>query len=250
MPDTTVRLHKYIASAGVSSRRKAEDLIREGRITVNGAVVTEMGIKVSDTDEIAMDGELLKPAKLYYLMMHKPKGVVTTLYDPQKRPTVQKYLPDMGVQLKPVGRLDMDTDGLLLFTNDGEFAARMTHARYGIEKEYLATVSGQVSDRTVNKLCKGLPVEGRMTAQAIFEVTFYDTKKDQTSLRIVLHEGRKRQIREMFMMVGHSVLSLRRIRIAHLLLKGLAPGECRTLGVHDIVKLRGMIGLGESASAG
>ncbi|HRJ26861.1 MAG TPA: pseudouridine synthase [Fimbriimonadaceae bacterium] len=245
-PETTheeVRLHKFIASCGVTSRRKAEELIREGRVTVNGEIVTEMGTKVGPDDHVTVDGEGLRPSRLFYILMNKPKGVVTTLDDPQKRRTVKEYLPDVGVRLKPVGRLDMDTEGLILFTNDGELAARMTHAQYGLEKEYQASVAGEMQDRSAMKLAKGVPIEGRKTSPAIFEITGYDPRRNLTHLRIVLHEGRKRQIREMCALVGHEVLSLKRVRIGHLVLRNLAPGQCRALGQFDVKKLRSEVGL-------
>ena len=132
------RLHKYIAKCGICSRRKAEELILEGRVQVNGDVITELGTKIKPDDKIMVDGTPVQAQKLYYVVMNKPKGVLTTMSDPQNRPTIVNYIPTVGAVLKPVGRLDKETEGLLLLTNDGEFAARLTHPRYGIEKEYFA----------------------------------------------------------------------------------------------------------------
>ena len=155
------RLHVKIAHAGLCSRRAAEKLIREGRVMVNGVIVMDMGVKVGDGDEVRVDGQVISEAKQYTLMLYKPIGVVTTLSDPQGRPTIAKYLPDYGCQLKPVGRLDMDTEGLLLVTNDGELANRLAHPRYGIEKEYHAVVRGVQDVKALNHLRMGVFFEGK-----------------------------------------------------------------------------------------
>lgn len=241
--DTGERLHVRIARAGVCSRRTAEALIREGRVTVNGQIVMEMGIKVDDGAEIRVDGQPISIAKQYTVLLNKPTGVVTTLRDPQGRPTILKYLPDYGVQLKPIGRLDMDTEGLLLVTNDGDLAHRLAHPRYGIEKEYVAIVRGVPNEKALSDLRKGVFVEGRKTAPAVVEVIHVEEKKGTTGLRITIHEGRKRQIRLMCEFVGHPVISLKRVRIGHLVLKGLRAGEARLLGKKEVDALRAEVGL-------
>lgn len=244
MTDDKVRLHKFMAHCGVTSRRKAEDFIREGRVEVNGATITDMGFKVGPEDRVVVDGKPLRAPKLYYVLMNKPKGVVTTLSDPQKRQTVAHLLPDLGVTLKPVGRLDMDTEGLLLFTNDGDFAFQMTHPRHGVEKEYVATVRGQLSAKTLKDLTNGVFIEGRRTAPAKVEVSRFDSKSGQSTLRVIIHEGRNRQVRLMCETVGHPVTALRRVRIGHLVLRDMAPGMCKTLGRVDVEKLLASVGGG------
>lgn len=237
------RLHKFLARCGVASRRKAEDLIRLGHVEVNGETVTELGTKVSEADEVRVNGQPVHSERLAYILMNKPKGVITTLSDERGRKTVMDLLPSLESKVKPVGRLDLQTDGLLLFTNDGELASRMTHARYGIEKEYIVRVSGQILPDKVAKLRSGVWIEGGKTAPATVEVGFARTEESQ--LRIILHEGRNRQIRKMCEAVGHKVISLRRERIAFLRLKGMRPGECRRLGQLEVERLRKLVGLSQ-----
>ncbi len=237
------RLHVRIAHSGLCSRRAAEKLIREGRVAVNGQVVVEMGLRVADSDEVRVDGQAIDVAKLHTVLLYKPPGVVTTLSDPQGRPTIVKYLPDMGVQLKPVGRLDMDTAGLLLCTNDGELAMRLAHPRYGVEKEYQAIVRGIPEEKALNDLRKGVFIEGRKTAPADVTVIHAEPKTDTTGLRIIIHEGRKRQVRLMCETVGHPVVSLKRLRLGPLVLKGMRAGEAKLLGQKDVDELRALVGL-------
>jgi 23S rRNA pseudouridine2605 synthase len=231
------RLHKRIAASGLCSRRAAERLIEEGRVMVNGQSVTAMGIMVDEDDLIEVDGQALGVAKNYTLIMNKPVGVVTTLSDPQGRPTVRKFLPDVGVQLKPVGRLDMDSEGLLIFTNDGELANRLTHPSHKIDKEYEVIVTGKPDAHALDRLRKGVMVEDRKTAPAEVEVGGRSAA-DSTFLRITIHEGRKRQIRLMCEEIGHPVLSLKRVRIGPIVLRKLPRGACRMLGQTEIAALR------------
>jgi len=245
--DGRERLHVRIARSGMCSRRAAEVMISEARVVVNGALVTEPGTKVSDADEVMVDGVLIGIAKNYTVLMNKPLGVVTTLRDPQGRQTIVKYLPDYGVQLKPVGRLDMDTEGLLLCTNEGELANRLAHPRYGIEKEYVAIVRGIPDDKALDRLRKGVWItEGGKTAPAKVDVIHAEERTGLTGLRITIHEGRKRQIRLMCEAVGHPVTSLKRTRIGSLVVKGLRAGECRLLGKQEVDQLRSMVGLSEA----
>jgi 23S rRNA pseudouridine2605 synthase len=237
------RLHVRIAHSGVCSRRAAEKLIQEGRVEVNGATITEMGRKVTDDDEISVDGRRIQVAPLHTVLLNKPLGMVTTLHDPQGRPTIKRLLPELGVQIKPVGRLDMDTEGLLLCTNDGELALRLTHPRYGIEKEYQATVKGRPDEKALKHLRDGVFVEGRKTAPAQVEVAFADSSGVTTVLKIIIHEGRKRQIRLMCEYVGFPIQKLKRTRIGPLKLKGMRPGECIRLGKKDVDELRKLVGL-------
>lgn len=231
-----VRLHRYIAQCGVCSRRRAEELISEGRVAVNGAVVSQQGTKVSDDDVVEVDGTRVRTQSFIYLVMYKPKGVVTSMSDERGRQTVADLLPRLDAAVKPVGRLDKDTDGLLLFTNDGDLAKRLTHPSHGIEKEYEAVVRGRVSESALSRLRKGVRIERRMTSPAVVEVIAED--RGTTKLRIVLKEGWKRQVRLMCEAVGNDVVELRRVRFGPLKLKGMQPGECRILSGKLVEELR------------
>ncbi len=214
-----------------------------------------MGIKVEPSDEVTVDGAPILAAKPTTLIMNKPRGVVTTLSDPQRRPTVAKYLPDIGAAVKPVGRLDFDSQGLLIFTNDGELAMRLSHARYGVEKEYLATVQGQPTESELDQLRKGIAILSeepahrgkRMmsykTAPAHVMLVAVDSKADTSRVKIIIHEGRKRQIRLMCQAIGHPVLTLKRTRIGPLVLRDLPAGACRMLGKVEVERLRKLVGL-------
>jgi 23S rRNA pseudouridine2605 synthase len=241
--DGPMRLHVFIAHSGLCSRRAAEKLIQEGRVVVNGNQVVEMGVKVAPEDEVQVDGSPVRMARNYTVVLNKPTGVVTTLSDPQRRPTIVRYLPDYGVTLKPVGRLDMDTEGLLICSNDGEFAHRLAHPSFEIDKEYQAIVEGIPSEKALNDLRKGVFIEGKRTAPAKIEVIHTEEKKNTTGLRITIHEGRKRQIRQMCELVGHPVKSLKRVRIGPLKIRGMRPGECRLLGMEELNELRALVGL-------
>ncbi len=238
-----MRLHVYIAHSGLCSRRAAEKLIEEGRVEVNGELVLEMGVKVGPEDEVRVDGNPVRVAKHYTVLLNKPTGIVTTLSDPQRRPTIVKLLPDYGVQLKPIGRLDMDSEGLLICTNDGDLAHRLAHPSFGIEKEYVAIVEGIPEEKALRDLRRGVFIEGKRTSPAQVEVIHAEPKKGTTGLKIVIHEGRKRQIRIMCELVGHPVRSLRRVRIGPLRVKGMRPGECRLLGKEEVNELRTLVGL-------
>jgi 23S rRNA pseudouridine2605 synthase len=240
--DESERLHKRIANAGLASRRAAEKMILDGRVEVNGVTVTELGVKVDPDDDIRVDGRAIAAPKHYYLVMNKPTGYVTTMSDPQRRPTVAKLLPKLDSQLKPIGRLDMDSEGLLVFTNDGEFANRMAHPKFEIEKEYHAIVKGKPDDKALEKLRKGVYVEGRRTAPAKVWVE-REAGKDQADLRLILHEGRKRQVRLMCDSVGHPVVSLKRVRIGSLRLGKMRRGECRMLSKDEVETLKKELGL-------
>ncbi len=239
----SVRLHKYLASCGVASRRKAEQLILDGRITVNGEIITTLGVKVDVDDVVTVDGKAVTPERFVVVAMNKPKGVVTTLSDPRRRPTIAQYLPDMGVTLKPVGRLDMDSDGLILATNDGELAARITHARYGLEKEYRVSVTGQPAEKDLDRLRRGIYVEGVKTSPAKIRTIGMDRKGSSTQLEFIIHEGRNRQIRRMCEAIGCPVITLKRVRIGPISLQRMPAGKCRVLGKIEIDLLKRAVGL-------
>lgn len=194
-------------------------------------------------DEIKVDGQILGIAKKYTLLLNKPTGVVTTLSDPQGRPTIATFLPDYGVQLKPVGRLDKDTDGLILITNDGDLSLRLMHPRYGVEKTYRAVVEGIPDEKRLERLRKGVFIETGKTSPAQVTVIHTEEKSNRTTLEIAIHEGKKRQVRLMCEAIGHPVDKLTRIKIGPFSLKGMRPGECLLLGKQEVDNLRRMVGL-------
>lgn len=237
-PGGRQRLHKRIAASGVCSRREAERRIREGRVTVNGHVVLEMGVKVGPDDDVRVDDKPLPAVRHLYLLLNKPAGVVTTMRDPQGRRTVVDLAPDYGFPLKPVGRLDIDTEGAIILTNDGDFAQLLAHPSHGIEKEYSVTVSGELTPKAIRRLEGGVPLDGRRTAPAQVKNVFVDRRGNKTSFRIVLHEGRNRQVRRMCEAVGHDVIRLKRTRIGSVDLRKLPVGGCRLLGQVEVEALR------------
>jgi len=236
-------LHKRIAAAGICSRRAAQELILAGRVSVDGQVVRTLGTRVTPEAEIRVDGRLIHRQPLIAVAMNKPTKVITAMSDPRGRPTVADLLPRLPAVVKPVGRLDWDTEGLLLLTNDGELAARLTHPRHHVEKEYEVTVRGQPSDAALQRLRQGVVLDGRRTVPA--QVIRVGTRKFTgcTKLRFVIHEGRRRQIRRMCEAVGHPVVRLRRVRIGPFRLRGLAPGQCRVLSATEVNSLRAAVGL-------
>ena len=239
------RLQKYLAGAGIASRRASEKLIAEGRVEVNGRRVTEQGIKIDpDCDVVKVDGKPVRPEeKLVYLLLNKPAGYVTTVTDPQGRPTVMDLIQDVQVRVYPVGRLDYETEGLLLFTNDGELSFRMTHPKFDLVKTYVATLHGQPSEEKLNRLRQGVKLEDGLTKPA--EVRVLKTEKHKTLIEIKIHEGRKRQIKRMGKAIGHPVLGLKRIAIDTLTLDKIAPGDYRYLTVDEVAKLCSKLQLGD-----
>ena len=216
-----MRLNAYLARSGVASRRKADELIKAGRVSVNGEP-GQLNTFVETGDRVQVDGREVSAQPLAHLLLHKPAGVVTTASDPQGRPTVLGLIP-RDVRVVPVGRLDVDTTGALLLTNDGDLAHRLAHPKYEVEKVYEAEVEGEPSDETLRRLAQGLKLEDGMTAPA--EVR----RLGSSAIELSIHEGRNRQVRRMLEAVGHPVRALHRSRYASLTLKGLAPGEWRAL---------------------
>ncbi|MCL2577955.1 MAG: rRNA pseudouridine synthase [Defluviitaleaceae bacterium] len=223
-----IRLQKILANAGVASRRKAEELIVEGRVTVNGATITELGTKAKTKDEIAVDGVPIGrvPRKKTYVMLHKPEGVVTTIADEFGRPTVMDYAP-ANKRLFPVGRLDYETSGLIFLTNDGDWANNLTHPKHEIKKVYIATIRGEPTESELRKFREGIKIDGRLTAPA--EIDILRSKNENTKVRITISEGRNRQVRKMCDEIGHPVISLKRIAIGDVKLGDLQPGRWRYL---------------------
>ncbi len=233
------RLNKFLASCGVASRRESEKLILDGRVKVNGKVVTELGTQVNENnDKVAVDGIIVKPVADYsYIMMYKPKGCVTTLKDDKGRKTVYSYLEDLNIpHLVPVGRLDYDTEGLLLLTNDGELVHALTHPSHEVPKTYIVKVEGQVLEHKLAQLRKGVEIDGVKTAKA--KVKLVDFKDNISRFEMTIHEGRNRQIRKMFEAVGEEVIFLKRISVGNVRLGGLARGTYRYLNDDEIEYLK------------
>ena len=237
------RLQKYLAHAGVASRRHAEELITAGAVSVNGQIVRELGTRVDPArDEVRVHGRAVKPLATdhLYILLNKPTDTVTTAYDPQRRRTVLDLLPDEWVarRVYPVGRLDRDTEGLLLLTDDGELALRLTHPRYALTKEYAALVEGLPSVAALRQLERGvlLPGENRPTAPA--RAWLEQRAGDATWMGIELHEGRNRQVRRMLDAVGHPAIKLRRVRVGPLTLGRLPAGQSRLLTPQEVESLR------------
>ena len=227
-----MRLQKYMAECGVASRRASEQLILEGRVTVNGITVTELGTKVNEGDKVQFDGVTLNPPKKkVYIMLYKPDKVMSTVSDPEGRKTVLD-LVDEKVRLYPVGRLDYHTEGLILLVNDGDAAYHLTHPKFEVEKEYLATIQGEISREEVLSLQSGVIVDGEKTAPAKVRVT--EITDHTTSLSVIIHEGRNRQVRKMFEAINKKVIHLTRVRHGELVLSGLKPGQWRYLTQTEI----------------
>jgi pseudouridine synthase len=236
------RLQKILSTAGVASRRTAEELIRQGRVSVNGRTVTELGTKADPAaDEIKVDGRRVKAARtLRYLLLHKPRGYVTTRRDPQKRQTVMDLLPGVREYVYPVGRLDYDSEGLLLLTNDGDLAAALTHPRHEVEREYRAVVAGVPDQRALERLARGVVLDGRRTAPASVRLAAGDRDRSARSAVLILtiREGRNRQVRRMCEAVGHPVQRLTRVRIGPLRDDRLRPGQVRDLTPAEVRALK------------
>ena len=235
-----IRLQKIMADLGIASRRKAEAMIEEGRVTVNGQVA-ELGQKADpELDHIKLDGKLLtrRPGPRVYYAFHKPKGVISTLEDPQERSTVADYLGCVKARVYPVGRLDFDSEGLLLLTNDGDFTQAVLHPSKKIPKVYQVKVKGVLSEEDIAALEKGIWLEDGKTAPA--KVKKLKKTKENSWVEITIHEGKKRQIRRMLTRVGHSVVRLIRVKVGGIELGALGPGEMRPLTQKEIEKIRPM----------
>ena len=228
-----MRLNAYLARAGVVSRRKADELIRAGRVTVNGEP-GQLNTFVERRDRVEVDGEEVAAQQLAYVLLHKPAGVVTTASDPQGRPTVVD-LVDVPERVVPVGRLDVDTTGALLLTNDGPLAHRLAHPRYGVEKVYVADVEGRPSQEALRALSKGVELGDGMTAPAVARCLA------PSRVELTLHEGRNRQVRRMLAAVGHPVTRLHRSVYAGLTVAGLEPGAWRELEPAEVDRLRRLV---------
>ncbi|MBW1634877.1 MAG: rRNA pseudouridine synthase [Deltaproteobacteria bacterium] len=237
MNNSPVRLQKYLAQCGVASRRKCEELIVSGRIAVDGDIVVEMGKKIiPGKSRITMDGRPVKSReKAVYYLLNKPKGYVTTLSDPQGRPVVVSLIKNGSSRLFPVGRLDLDTEGALILTNDGQFAQKVQHPSNETRKTYEAEIKGQPHRATLAALEKGILLEGKITAPA--KVSLLARRGNSSLIRITIHEGRKRQVRKMFAHMGHPVFHLKRTAYGKLFLGNLSSGKYRQLDSRDLKKV-------------
>ncbi len=237
---TAERLQKVMARAGLGSRRASEELIRQGRVRVNGQIVTRLGTRVDPSrDEIVVDGQPLSPADpLIYLLVHKPAGYLSTTHDPYGRPTVM-HLLSAPQRIYPVGRLDLESEGLLLLTNDGPLTQKLTHPRYQHEREYRVLVRGQPDRQALRALRQGVQLEdGKASPARVRPIEGEPAPQGTTWLRVVLRQGRKRQVRRMCAAVGHPVQRLIRVRMGPLLLGALRPGESRPLTRQELKSLR------------
>lgn len=232
-----IRLQKYLAQCGIASRRKSEAIITAGRVSVDGKIVTGMGLKINpEIQKVMVDNKLVEPENTkIYILLNKPVGYVTTLSDPQGRPIVTDLVQSAEERLFPVGRLDLDTEGALILTNDGQFAQKIQHPSHSVTKTYEALVSGFPSSAVLKTLEKGIDLDGKKTAPANFSLI--SKKKHSSLLKITLHEGRKRQIRRMCAAAGHPVITLKRIAYGSLFLGKLPKGSYRSLTPKDLKKI-------------
>ncbi len=231
------RLQKVIANSGYTSRRKAEALIQNGKVKVNGKTVYELGTKVSTGDMIEVDGNLLqKEEQKVYFLLYKPRGVVTTTQDDKNRKTVVDLI-DTAVRIYPVGRLDYDTTGILLLTNDGQLANMLMHPKNNIDKVYIVKVNGLIGKEQIKRLQSGVVIEGRKTSKSQAKIKKYDKKTNTSIVELTIHEGRNHQVKKMFETLGYQVLKLKRERISFLTLSGLKSGAYRMLSPKEVKKL-------------
>lgn len=235
-----MRLQKFLAHAGVASRRAAEELIVRGKVRVNGKIVRELGTSVTETDRVDVSGTRIElKNEPTYLVLHKPVNVMTTMRDPEGRRTVADLVPKGLPRVVPVGRLDYDTSGVLLLTNDGELANVLTHPRFGVEKTYRAVVKGRLLPDEIHRLQSGVWLEEFKAAGAAVRVVA--TRRDSSVLDITIHEGKNRQVRRMFDAVGHPVVALARLRFGPLRLGDLPPGQTRPLTARELAQLRNLL---------
>lgn len=234
------RLQKIMANAGVASRRKCEQLILDGKVEVNGEVVTALGVKADPaTDMIAVNGKpITANANKVYAAFHKPKGVITSMSDPEGRKTVLDFVKGMGARVYPVGRLDYDTEGLLLLTNDGDLANMLMHPRHHVAKTYHATVKGIPHGDLLEKLREGIQLEDGMTQPAEVEYHDVDMERQSATISITIYEGRNRQVRRMFEVIGHPVVKLKRVQFGNIFLQGIPRGKFRNLTKSEVNELK------------
>lgn len=230
------RLQKVIASSGYCSRRKAEELILKGKVSVNGEKITVLGTKVDGNDQIMIDGKMLSKETKEYVVLYKPRGVVTTTSDDKNRKTVLDLI-ETDKRLYPIGRLDYDTSGILILTNDGDLTNFLLHPRNNIDKVYIAKINGIMSGTEIKSLEDGVVIDNKKTSPSLVKIRKKDKKANTSLVQITIHEGRNHQVKKMFENLGYEVLKLKREKIAFLDLTGLNPGEYRKLNVKEVKKL-------------
>ena len=231
------RLQKVMAHAGIASRRKCEAFIEEGRVKVNGTVVRELGYKVSQSDKIEVDGIPIYKEEPVYFMFYKPKSVLSSVTDDRGRTVISDYFKDIPQRVYPVGRLDYDTTGLILLTNDGEFANLMTHPKHHVEKKYIAKVKGVPTPRHMRQLERGIWIDGKKTSKAVAKILSVDTEKNTGIVSLMIHEGWNHQVKKMFEAVELPVQKLKREEFGFLTLENLRPGDYRELRAFEVQKL-------------
>ena len=230
------RLQKRIASLGYCSRRKAEELIKEGKVFVNGKLVIELGFKVEDKDQIMIDGIVLEEEQKVYYLLNKPRGVVSTTSDEKGRKTIVSLI-DTDIRIFPIGRLDYDTTGLIILTNDGELSNLLMHPKNNIEKTYIAKINGKLLPNELMSLKKGVVIDNIKTKKSKVKIKNYDKNTDTSIIEITITEGRNHQVKKMFERVNHKVLKLKREKYAFLTLEGLSSKDYRTLTIKEVQKL-------------
>lgn len=235
-----MRINKYIAHAGVASRRKAEELIKQGLVTINGQVVTELATTVKSGDLVEVEGSPIYNEEKVYYLLNKPRGVISSVSDEKGRKTVIDLLPQVKERIYPVGRLDWDTSGLLILTNDGDFTDKMIHPRNEIDKVYLVRVKGIATKENLRPLTRGIAIDGKKTKPARYNIIKVDPDKNRSLVELIIHEGRNHQVKKMFENVGLLVDKLSRTRFGNLDLTGLRPGEFRRLNKKEISQLHNM----------
>lgn len=239
-----MRLAKYLASAGVASRRRAETMISEGRVAVNGIIAEKPEVRVNEGDLVTVDGSIIEgPEKKVYLLLNKPQGYISTAHDTHDRPIVTELVADIEARLYPVGRLDADTSGVLLMTNDGELAHRLMHPRFEVEKIYKAWVEGIPQEEAIDKMSRGLMIDGDKTAPARIKLLKRDPANNTALLEMSIIEGRKRQVKKMCAAIGHPVRTLRRDCFAGLKTGRLKKGAYRHLDKREVSSLYRLVGL-------
>ena len=234
------RLQKVMAHAGVASRRKCEELITQGRVKVQGQVVDQLGVKVSPNDRIEVDGIPIYREEPRYILLYKPRNYISAVEDDKGRPVVVDLINGVDERIYPIGRLDFDTTGLLLLTNDGDFANRMMHPRFQVEKVYIAKIKGIPQTDALKRLAKGVMVDGKLTSKANVKLLKQNTSNQTAVVELTIHEGRNHQVKKMFEAIGHPVIKLKREAFAFLNLDKMQAGDWRYLTSFEVDKLRKM----------
>lgn len=238
MSNNEERLQKVIAQSGITSRRKAEKLIEDGKVTVNGKKVTKLGTKVTHDDKVEVEGLPLEKEQPVYYVIYKPRGVISSLKDDKGRKVLTDLIPGLKERVYPVGRLDYDTSGIILLTNDGDFAQLLMHPSHEMDKVYVAKIQGIPSKEAIKELRQGVQSEGEELKTVHAKVLSTDEQKKTAIMELVLHQGKNRQVRRMFEAIDHPVLKLKRERYGFLTLQGLQPGDYRELTPHEVKQLR------------